>query len=88
MCHVKRARHAANQPLLDSHGGAYPLFRDDDDDDDDDGKLAQEASRRAGSSGNPDMFASVLGMLGNRKAAAPTNTEIDEDCTFVVLFAS
>jgi hypothetical protein len=68
----------------ESHGGAYPpLFKDEDSDDDDD-KLAQDASRRAGRSGDSDLFSSVLGMIGGKKkagaAAADDDSDIDEEC--------
>jgi hypothetical protein len=52
-----------------SHGGAYPAGggRPHGGDDEDMRNAAEEASRRAGDSGDTDMFSSILGSITQQK---------------------
>ncbi|KAF9870259.1 hypothetical protein CkaCkLH20_12345 [Colletotrichum karsti] len=61
----------------EAHGGNYPAgFADDDDDDY--RQAAHQASRRAGSSGDSDLFSTVLGALTQKKNQLQ-DEDIDED---------
>ncbi|KAF3802884.1 hypothetical protein GCG54_00000251 [Colletotrichum gloeosporioides] len=62
--------HGGNYP---AGGGAFP-----DDDDDDYRQAAHQASRHAGSSGDADLFSTVLGALTQKKGQL-ANEDIDED---------
>ncbi|KAI1812967.1 hypothetical protein GGS20DRAFT_555586 [Poronia punctata] len=60
-----------------THGGSYPAGGPRADDDDWRG-AAQQASKHAGDSGSSDMFATLLGALGNKKQNL-ANEDVDED---------
>ncbi|KAH7320002.1 hypothetical protein B0I35DRAFT_225688 [Stachybotrys elegans] len=64
----------------EAHGGNYPAgggFQPDDDDDDF-RQAREEASARAGSSGNSELFSSILGAIGQNKSRLAAE-DIDEE---------
>ncbi|KAI0198256.1 hypothetical protein F4808DRAFT_262760 [Astrocystis sublimbata] len=62
-----------------THGGAYPAGGPRADDNDDDLRdAAQHASNHAGSSGDTDLFSSLLGALGQKKQKL-ADEDLDEE---------
>ncbi|KAJ0351381.1 hypothetical protein COL154_004773 [Colletotrichum chrysophilum] len=76
----KPSQHQSSSQGYEAHGGNYPAgggaFPDDDDDDY--RQAAHQASRHAGSSGDADLFSTVLGALTQKKGQL-ANEDIDED---------
>lgn len=67
------------QPLAGGNkaaGGAYPPAGGDDDDL---RSAADEAARQAGSSGDKDLFSSIIGSLGQKKAGQQGGDDFDEN---------
>ncbi|KAI5863034.1 hypothetical protein GGS23DRAFT_567900 [Durotheca rogersii] len=76
-------RRGERQPDLGgnvTHGGAYPAggYARPDDDDDDIRGAADHASRHAGSSGDRDLFSSLLGALTQKKQAFVDKKDDDD----------